>query len=66
MQNIINSVKNTRRSVQEALQEIDAILANADEEASNDTFYVMTQLLRELRERDIDIEAMCADAMQDE
>lgn len=67
MQEIMQSVNNTKNILQETINEIDFALDFADEDASNDTFYALVQMLRKLRvENNICIETLVEEAMQDE
>lgn len=67
MQEIVDSVKNTRRILTETLAEIDGILEYADDNASNDAFYALTQMLRKLRvDNNMCIATMCEEAQEEQ
>jgi hypothetical protein len=67
LQDIADSVKQTISILQDAIDSAKFALATADEDASNDTFFALVQMLRRLRvENNMCIATMCDDAMQDE
>lgn len=67
MQEIADSVKQTISILQDAVDSAKFALATADEDASNDTFFALVQMLRKLRvENNMCIATLCKEAMQDE
>ena len=67
MQEIFESVDNTIAILQETLAEVKFAREDADEDASNDTFYALVQMLRKLRtDNNMCIESLVEEAMQDE
>jgi hypothetical protein len=67
LQEIFASVKMTKRILTKTLATVKFNLTHSDEDASNDTFYALVQMLRRLRvENNMCIETLCEEAMQDE
>ena len=67
LQEIYASVDTTIAILQEAIDSVKFARETADEDASNDTFYVLTQMLRRLRvDNNMCIETLVQDAMQDD
>jgi len=61
-----NSINTTIAILQDAIDDANFALENeAYENASNDTFYALTQMLRRLRYNNICIQTLVEDAMQD-
>jgi hypothetical protein len=64
---ILENVSTTIAILQDAVNEAQFALAHADEDASNDTFFALVQMLRRLRvENNICIGTLCDNAMRDE
>jgi hypothetical protein len=67
MQEIYDSVDNTIAILQDAIDSAKFARETADEDASNDTFFALVEMLRKLRvDNNICIETLCEEAMQDE
>ena len=67
MQEIYTSVDNTIAILQNAVDSAKFARHTADEDASNDTFFALVQMLRKLRtDNNICITTLCEEAMQDE
>ena len=67
LQDIYDSVDSTIAILQEAVDSAKFAREYADEDASNDTFFALVQMLRRLRvESNICIETLVEEAMQDE
>jgi hypothetical protein len=67
MQEIADSVKQTISILQNAIDSAKFALETADEDASNDTFFALVQMLRQLRvDNNMCIATLCEEAMQDE
>jgi hypothetical protein len=67
MQEIADSVKQTISILQDAIDSAKFVLETADEDASNDTFFALVQMLRKLRvDNNMCIATLCEEAMQDE
>ena len=67
MQEIYDSVDNTIAILQETLDAVKFARETADEDASNDAFYALVQMLRKLRvDNNMCIATMCEEAQQDE
>ena len=67
MQEIADSVKQTISILQNAIDSAKFALETADEDASNDTFFALVQMLRKLRvDNNMCIATLCEEAMQDE
>lgn len=66
MQEIMQSVCNTKTILQDTIKSVDFAINYADDNASNDTFFALVQMLRKLRvDNNICIETLVQDAMQD-
>ena len=64
---IYASVDNTIAILQDTLDSVKFARKTADESASNDAFYALTQMLRRLRvDNNMCIETLVQDALQDE
>lgn len=67
LQDIYASVDTTIAILQDTLDSVKFARETADEDASNDTFYALTQMLRKLRiDNNMCIETLVQDALQDE
>jgi hypothetical protein len=67
LQEIFASVKMTKRILTKTLATVKFNLTHSDEDASNDTFAALVDMLRRLRvENNMCIETLCEEAMQDE
>jgi hypothetical protein len=67
LQEIADNVKQTISILQDAIDSAKFALETADEDASNDTFFALVQMLRRLRvDNNICIGTLCDDAMRDE
>ena len=66
MQDIYNSVDKTIAILQDTIESVKFARETADEDASNDTFAALVQMLRTLRtDNNICIETLVQDALQD-
>ena len=66
LQDILTSVDTTAAILQDTLASVQFARQTADEDASNDTFFALVEMLRRLRtENNICIETLVQDAMQD-
>lgn len=66
LQDIYASVDTTSAILQDTLASVQFARQTADEDASNDTFFALVEMLRRLRtENNICIETLVQDAMQD-
>ena len=67
MQEIYTSVDNTIAILQEAVASAKFARETADEDASNDTFFALVQMLRKLRvDNNMCISTLVEEALQDE
>jgi hypothetical protein len=67
LQEIYNSVDNTIAILQNAINSAKFARETADEDASNDTFFALVQMLRKLRvDNNMCIATLVEEAMQDE
>jgi len=67
LQEIYASVDTTIAILQDAVDSVKFARETADEDASNDTFFALVQMLRKLRtEGNMCIETLVQEAMQDE
>lgn len=66
LQEVYASVDNTIAILQDAVASVQFARETADEDASNDTFCALVQMLRKLRkDNNMCIETLVQDAMQD-
>ena len=62
---MLKSAKRTKSILTKTLANVEFAIDNADEEVTNDTYYALVGMMQQIYKNNIDINALCEDAIRD-